>query len=60
MASGPKPGSETTRIHMKYDAWNRMVEVKADACTNCEECLGKCPYDLPIPDLLEEAHRLLS
>jgi RHS repeat-associated protein len=30
MTSGPKPGAETTRIHMKYDAWNRMVEVRAD------------------------------
>jgi RHS repeat-associated protein len=30
MTSGPKPGAETTRIHMKYDAWNRMVAVYAD------------------------------
>jgi len=30
MTSGPKPGSETTRIHMKYDAWNRMTAVYAD------------------------------
>ena len=37
-----------------------MVEVKADTCTRCEECLEKCPYDLAIPDLLEEAHALLG
>jgi len=37
-----------------------MVEVKADACTRCGECLEKCPYELPIPDLLEEAHRSLG
>jgi len=30
MTSGPKPGDETTRIHLKYDAWNRMVAVYAD------------------------------
>jgi len=30
MTSGPKPGAETTRIHMKYDAWNRMTAVYAD------------------------------
>jgi len=30
MTSGPKPGAETTRIHMKYDAWNRQVKVSAD------------------------------
>jgi RHS repeat-associated protein len=28
MISGPKPGAETTRIHLKYDAWNRMVQAK--------------------------------
>jgi len=30
MITAPKPGAEGTRIHMKYDAWNRMVEVRAD------------------------------
>lgn len=24
-------------------------------CTACGECLEKCPYDLPIPDLMKEA-----
>jgi len=38
----------------------RMVEVKADNCVACEECMEKCPYDLKIPELLEEAHELLS
>jgi len=37
-----------------------MVEVKADNCTRCEECLAKCPYELPIPELLSEAHERLS
>jgi len=37
-----------------------MVEVKADNCTRCDECVERCPYDLPIPDLLEEAHERLS
>jgi hypothetical protein len=30
MTSGPKPGAETTRIHMKYDAWNCLAAVYAD------------------------------
>jgi RHS repeat-associated protein len=30
MTSGPKPGSETVRLHFVFDAWNRLVEVKAD------------------------------
>ncbi len=25
-----------------------------EACTECGECLEKCPYNLPIPDLLKE------
>ena len=37
-----------------------MVEVKANECVRCGECEEKCPYDLPIPDLLEEAHRKLA
>ena len=37
-----------------------MVEVKADACSKCGECLEKCPYELAIPDLMEEAHQKLS
>ncbi len=28
---GPKPAAETTRHHYVYDAWNRLVEVKADS-----------------------------
>jgi len=46
------------------DEWARgrykMVEVKADNCTGCEECMERCPYELRIPELLEEAHRKLS
>jgi hypothetical protein len=26
----------------------------AENCTECEECLEKCPYHLPIPELLKE------
>jgi predicted aldo/keto reductase-like oxidoreductase len=36
------------------------VKVKADSCTECEECLDKCPDSLPIPELLKEAHKALS
>jgi hypothetical protein len=37
-----------------------MVEVKADKCERCGSCEEKCPYDLRVMDLLEEAHRRLS
>ena len=29
MISGPKPGANTTRQHYVYDAWNRLVAVRA-------------------------------
>jgi predicted aldo/keto reductase-like oxidoreductase len=31
---------------------------KAAACTECEQCVERCPYDLPIPDLLKEKRRV--
>lgn len=38
----------------------KMVEVKADACVECRQCVEKCPYGLNIPEMLKEAHKLLS
>lgn len=37
-----------------------VVEVKADACVECGQCVEKCPYELNIPEMLKEAHKLLS
>ena len=31
-----------------------MLE-KLPTCTECGDCIEKCPYDLPIPDLLKDA-----
>ena len=45
MTSGPKPGAETTRIHMKYDAWNRMVEVRNDSGGDPGSLIITCRYD---------------
>jgi predicted aldo/keto reductase-like oxidoreductase len=30
------------------------LEVKADACEECEQCLEKCPAGLNIPEMLKE------
>lgn len=38
----------------------RMVEVKADNCVECGQCREKCPYGLDVPEMLKEAHNLLS
>ena len=34
--------------------WMRNLAEKARDCTACGECLRRCPYGLPIPDLIKE------
>jgi predicted aldo/keto reductase-like oxidoreductase len=34
--------------------WLLDIMEKARNCTKCGECLERCPYQLPIPDLIEE------
>ncbi len=36
------------------------LEVKADACTKCGECMPKCPYNIDIISKLENAHYKLT
>jgi predicted aldo/keto reductase-like oxidoreductase len=40
--------------------WYRGFEINGSNCTECGLCLGECPYGLPIPDMLSEAHALLG
>ena len=35
-------------------------QVDARACNNCGDCLPRCPYKLPIPDLLADTHQRLA
>ena len=50
---------------LRYDLkqWAReqygSLAVRADGCTECEQCMELCPYDVPIPRRLKEAHRIL-
>ena len=34
--------------------WVKDNIEKARRCAACEECMPRCPYDLPIPDLIQE------
>jgi predicted aldo/keto reductase-like oxidoreductase len=34
--------------------WISEAIDKARNCSRCEECMSRCPYQLPIPDLIEE------
>jgi uncharacterized protein len=38
----------------KESEWIRGFVTKATECTECEACLPRCPYQLPIPDLMKE------
>lgn len=33
--------------------WRVAAIEKARGCSECEECMDRCPYDLPIPDLIK-------
>ena len=34
--------------------WPREAIKKARHCSDCGECVARCPYELPIPDLIKE------
>ena len=36
------------------EGWQVEAVEKARHCSECEECLARCPYQLPIPDLIKE------
>lgn len=36
------------------EGWPREAIEKARNCAECGECLERCPYQLPIPDLIKE------
>jgi len=49
----------TDRPRREYAA-RFKEEQRADKCIKCEQCLEKCPQNLPIPELLEKAHAFLT
>jgi predicted aldo/keto reductase-like oxidoreductase len=36
------------------EGWQAKAIEKARQCTECGECMTRCPYNLPIPDLIKE------
>ena len=44
------------------EQYRRLIARNADAsvCTQCQECLEKCPQGIPIPDQLDEVDALLG
>jgi predicted aldo/keto reductase-like oxidoreductase len=39
--------------------WYRVQKINSLNCTECGLCLAECPYELPIIEMLKEAHTLL-
>jgi len=38
----------------------RSLTVNADACSECEQCVEHCPYDVAVPERLKTAHHQLQ
>jgi len=38
----------------------RVLAFNAQDCSDCQTCIEKCPYGVPIPSGLKKAHHLLA
>jgi predicted aldo/keto reductase-like oxidoreductase len=48
------------RYNMFENAGHWFPGTKANRCTDCGDCLPKCPHNLNIPFLLKDTHQLLN
>ncbi len=48
------------RYAMVGQAGHWFEQINAAACQGCNQCLPRCPHQLPIPELLAETHQRLA
>jgi predicted aldo/keto reductase-like oxidoreductase len=46
-------------VHMQKDFFKEVLE-KARSCTGCGGCEERCPFDLPVPELVKQAAEFLG
>ena len=46
-------------VFIRQDAFRDVLE-KARMCTECGECAERCPFELPVPRLVEQAKQFLE
>lgn len=55
---------ESYYFHYGLEAWARAqygaLPTNAGACSECQQCLDRCPYGVPIPSGLRNAHKILG
>jgi len=56
--------SPLTPLENRRMAYKEMVVMKmsspASSCIECRECVARCPFDLPIPELMSQAADILN
>lgn len=46
-------------VFIRQDSFRDVLE-KARMCTECGECAERCPFDLPVPELVKQARQFLE